>query len=282
MTTMQTKETEMFKNIIQEAESRLQEICSPNNIDYKKYLKLPNQGLSDSIEYIMEELLRASSNSPHKNNTIRFQQRKEEFKAILFNFNPQKILQEYDDNNEKLYEVFKVKYLKGKVIRKNNFWFDFAKTTIDGAKFLSAFNTKTEFDNFVTILFNTHPDALPWMLQKKIHGFGAALQYDFLKELGYDYAKPDIHIKKIFYGLGLTKTDDEIAVVDKMRKMCNSNDYYLYSVDKLLWLVCTQDFYNEEDKEKNKHTKTSGPQNENNRNNFIERCKLKGYFIKNI
>lgn len=272
-----TKETEAFRNIIQEAETCLQEICEPNNIDFKKYLKLPNVNSEDSIEYIMEELLRASSNSPYKNNTIRFLERKNEMKEILFDFSPNRILQKYESDYTKLYEILKSKYLNNKIERKNNFWLDFAKTTIDGAKFLSVFNTKKDFDNFVTTLFNTHPDALPLLLHSKIHGFGTALPYDFLKELGYDYAKPDIHIKKIIYSLGFTKTDDEITVVEKLRELCHNTGCSLYSADKLLWLVCTQDFYNEEDKEKNKFTKTSGPQNESNRNNFIQRCIQKGY-----
>ena len=47
--------------------------------------------------------------------------------------------------------------------------------------------------------------ALPTLLEKEIDGFGFALACDFVKELGYEnFSKPDVHVKDIFWALGLS------------------------------------------------------------------------------
>jgi len=43
------------------------------------------------------------------------------------------------------------------------------------------------------------------MLAQEIDGFGFALACDRLKELGYEnFSKPDVHVKDIFYAVGLS------------------------------------------------------------------------------
>jgi hypothetical protein len=115
---------------------------------------------------------------------------------LLFNYDCYKINETYDQ--EKLFTAFSENVdLKNSV----KTWKDYSKYVISGCKFLSSFKDCDQFKKFVSLFsYNKHTKAaLPMLLEAEIDGFGFALACDFLKELGYtDYAKPDVHLKKIF------------------------------------------------------------------------------------
>ena len=82
------------------------------------------------------------------------------------------------------------------------------------------------------------------ILKKKIHGFGLALACDFLKELGYrDYSKPDTHLIKIFYELGLCESSEPYEVYKSIREMAKVVGDDAYSVDKIFYLIGSGNFY---------------------------------------
>ena len=67
---------------------------------------------------------------------------------------------------------------------------------------------------------------------------GFALACDFLKENGYpEFAKPDVHIKKIFNGLGLSDSNDDYEVFKDVIRVSELVNGLPYRVDKLFWLV---------------------------------------------
>lgn len=82
-----------------------------------------------------------------------------------------------------------------------------------------------------------------------IFGFGNALTSDFLKEIGHiDLIKPDVHIMKIYKHLtGPRKPPASKKVQEDFSKWIgNQKDkekYTPYYIDKILWLCCTGDFY---------------------------------------
>ena len=82
-----------------------------------------------------------------------------------------------------------------------------------------------------------------------ISGFGNALTSDFLKEVGHiDLIKPDVHIMEIYKHLtNSQKTPASKKVQEDFSKWIgNQKDkekYTPYYIDKILWLCCTGDFY---------------------------------------
>lgn len=82
-----------------------------------------------------------------------------------------------------------------------------------------------------------------------IFGFGNALTSDFLKEIGHiDLIKPDVHIKEIYKHLTDSQKNPTNKNVQKdfSKWIGNQKDkekYTPYYIDKILWLCCTGDFY---------------------------------------
>ena len=87
--------------------------------------------------------------------------------------------------------------------------------------------------------------ALPMLLSQEIDGFGFALACDFLKELGFrTFAKPDVHVKAIVKGLGLSSENaNDYAVFKAVVRIAANCGQTPYNVDKLLWLVGSGLFY---------------------------------------
>ena len=86
--------------------------------------------------------------------------------------------------------------------------------------------------------------ALPLLLSREIDGMGFALACDFLKENGYPkFVKPDVHIKKIFQGLGLSDSDDDYEVFKDVIRFSELVNELPYKVDKLFWLVGSGNLY---------------------------------------
>lgn len=84
-----------------------------------------------------------------------------------------------------------------------------------------------------------------------IFGFGNALTSDFLKEIGHiKLIKPDVHIIEIYNYLTessmTSKSKDSKQVQNKFSEWIQKLDnerYTPYYIDKILWLCCTGDFY---------------------------------------
>lgn len=112
-------------------------------------------------------------------------------------------------------------------------------------------------------------ETIPGMLQchsktqQGVHGLGPALARDFLKECGCLWlAKPDTHLIKVFEGLGLIELDIDRAKLTEARanKLCKVVYRFAevtrdaleepritpYRIDKMIWLLCTGNFYLED------------------------------------
>lgn len=92
---------------------------------------------------------------------------------------------------------------------------------------------------------------IPEGIQKRIHGLGFALTCDWLKECGCTWlAKPDIHINKI---VSRIREKDSVPHKEVVRFLFDwaklvreegvDEDATAYKLDKMLWLVCTENFY---------------------------------------
>jgi hypothetical protein len=114
---------------------------------------------------------------------------------------------------------------------------------------MAQFSSADEFYRWVDF-FDTDArarPALPMLLDHEIEGFGFALACDFLKELGYvNFAKPDVHLRDIFVGLGLclSKAGD-YHVFKAIIRVAKNAQVTPYNADKLFWLIGSGFFYDD-------------------------------------
>ncbi len=79
----------------------------------------------------------------------------------------------------------------------------------------------------------------------KIKQFGPALTWEYLRNVGVDGAKPDVHMKRILghSRLGVSQredaTDDE--VLDAVEELSKKTGYWMAEIDYLFWLYCATD-----------------------------------------
>lgn len=135
---------------------------------------------------------------------------------------------------------------------KRTLWLRYCKTIISASHFFSQYKCQDDFYGFIERYYSDVKikSFLPLLLSYEIDGIGFALACDFLKELGYvKYGKPDTHIKDIFIELGLLKGVSKVSSkadylsLKIMDELAEINGVTTYAVDKVLWLICTGDYY---------------------------------------
>lgn len=168
---------------------------------------------------------------------------------VLYGFSPSEIVQSYDSWEGVFSRVERGDYTPpGRMERDNsrNYWVQFSKSILSGAEFFSRFDTIDEANAFVESFYSSEYTrySLPLLLSKRIHGLGFALACDFLKENGYpEFVKPDVHLKDLFVGLGLSEGDDDFDIFLDIIRFAEVIDERPYRVDKLFWLVGSGRFY---------------------------------------
>jgi hypothetical protein len=233
------------KKIFYFAEKYLKNICKENNIDnLNRYLEIPEKKYK-SLNDISKQFIFSLQNKSMSPKVINFEKNKSKLMLILKDFNPQNILKEYK-SHEKLYSVFLRNFNIKNAQSPKNLWLGYSKSIISVSQFLSAFKNEKDFENFVNIFeYNLYTRAaLPMLLEKEIYGLGFALACDALKELGYlQYAKPDVHLKDVFYKLELVSDKEDFSTYKSILKMAETVNKTPYCVDKIFWLICSGNFY---------------------------------------
>lgn len=200
-----------------------------------------------SVQDIYEQLIYSAQNYQRMPNVIKYDQRREKIKKILFDFDVRQIQNmDVDELYYKFREVFEVTSND----TKQNSWRKWSRSAIDAARFMSNFKDADDFRGFVAQFDYNRPTrmALPLLISTKISGIGFALACDTLKELGYlSYPKPDVHLIEVFSQLGLSE-DDPISVFEaivEMAEVCKEVDPEStpYKLDKIIWLICSGRFY---------------------------------------
>ena len=174
---------------------------------------------------------------------INYLKRKDEIDSILCDLDYQEVLKKY--NPDSLLEAFASSLTIKNIQSPQNTWRQYSISLIDGARFLSSFTSYQDFDRFIqNFSLNLYTkEALPLMLGKEIHGMGLALACDWLKELGYlDYPKPDLHLIDVFYQTGLAK-NDPWSCFKAVIKTAEAGNITPYALDKIIWLICTGNYY---------------------------------------
>jgi hypothetical protein len=197
----------------------------------------------------------------------------EALEPLLGGFSPKVAVERYAAP-EDLLDAIKIdlkpvgKFRRGR----GSLWPLFAKATLSGARFLGQFTSGPEFIEWVRQFDGDDRKraALPMLISQEIDGFGFALACDFLKELGFtNFAKPDVHIKAIVRGLGLSSgTGNDYAVFKAVVRIASHCGKTPYDVDKLFWLVGSGRFYDHPDLGNNGRIRT-------NRTGFVRSAKRK-------
>jgi hypothetical protein len=192
----------------------------------------------------------------------------ERLATVLCDFDPHRVVRKYNNGwPEVLDDIERQLAPRGRMRRTpQSIWPYFCRSILSGAVFLDQFSTADEFYSWIQ--FFDHDDrsrpALPMLLAQEIDGFGFTLACDFLKEMGYfNFAKPDVHVKTIFEGLGLIPAGANVYQVFKgIIRVAQSNQVTPYNADKLFWLIGSGNFYN------HRHLGTNG-RVRTERNKFI-------------
>jgi len=145
---------------------------------------------------------------------------------------------EYKDGK---YNFALKKYSKGiadfvEKIRNNNDYFSDIKTDCIN---LDNFAQEGNFSEIEKILKN---------FCKNIYYLNTTLSYDFFKELYCkNLIKPDVHIKEIFkkYIYKEEELPDDNTIAKDFISICKDITTTPYYADKILWLCCTGNFYEE-------------------------------------
>jgi len=218
----------------------------------------------ESVQDLLRAMLHSVCNRQGMSNAIGSIRN---LRPYLLDFNPPEITEEYNGDWKNLFRAIEDNYSPpGRMVIDNpwNYWVIFCKSIISASHFLSHFSTLQEFEDFVSQFYlNEYTRlALPLLLAKEIFGLGFALACNFLKENGYpQFVKPDVHIKAIFYRIGISESDSSYDVFKAVIRFSEAINELPYRVDKLFWLVGSGNFYLEKPK---KTIKT-------NRDEFIER-----------
>lgn len=154
-----------------------------------------------------------------------------------------------------LYELIKKALTKSKgkaIVEKGDtpskLWLIWCKGIISAAQFLGQFRDAQELHNCFARLYDDPRtrSVLPAMLAMEIEGMQFTLACDFLKECGYDYPKPDVHITDVFEEICGTRDTYQIykkviEFAEELRK--EDKSMTAYKLDKMIWLICSGSFY---------------------------------------
>ena len=161
-----------------------------------------------------------------------------------------KSLQQCPDSANNLYSLIR-KALKEKAGESaldetpSKLWQIWCKGILSAARFLGQFKDIEELHNCFARLYNDQRtrSVLPAMLAMEIDGMQFTLACDFLKECGYDYPKPDVHITDVFEEICGTR--DTYQIYKKVIEYAEALPITAFQLDKMIWLICSGSFYQE-------------------------------------
>jgi hypothetical protein len=202
------------------------------------------------LSKIYVRLLESMSNRQGMSNSIGDYRK---LASVLSNFSPADVHGQYGLDWEVLFDEIERKIKPESRMDRNvpqNYWVVFSKGALDGAAFLTKFQSGDQFAETVSQFADSEilVAAFPKLLELEIRGLGFALACDFLKESGWrQYAKPDVHTKKILFGIGLADGTD-YGTFKAILLIAKHIGETPYAVDKYIWLAGSGNLYNRREK----------------------------------
>jgi hypothetical protein len=202
-----------------------------------------------SLEELFKNLLISAKNTGGMPNFIGDIDNLEPF---LCNYSPRKIIILYGCWENLFDKINNSNFTTPSPMKKDeirNSWVKYCKSIIDSAKFLARFENFSDFKNYVNQFINPENTdlriALPLIIKEEIYNVGFALSCDFIKEnISPEFIKPDVHINKIFIGIGICKhIDSDYEIFRKIILFSQRAEKKPYWIDKLFWLIGSGKFY---------------------------------------
>lgn len=169
-------------------------------------------------------------------------------KPVLCDFHPMEVVRRFTDWQSVMDEIQVQLQPRGKIrLAPRSIWPMYCRGILTSAVFLGQFPSLAEFQEWVDFFDKDDRArvALPMLLDLEIEGLGFALACDFLKEIGYsNFAKPDVHLRDIFTGLGLCpERANDYQLFNAIVRVANHVGETLYRVDKIFWLIGSGHLY---------------------------------------
>ena len=198
---------------------------------------------------IYRRLLISGQNRNMMPNVIKFMECEQEFKKILSGFD---YLEISKVEPEKLLFEFKnfFKLSEKQIESKNNhpsLWKQYAEFVVSAAEFMTKNSPDYEKSTFDKNIEKNKGDlSEAEYVKQEVSHIGYALACDFLKEIGRDMAKPDVHIMA-FLEQRFHESFTEQEAIEQIKKLSEGvtedMENKVYALDKLIWLCCTGNFY---------------------------------------
>ncbi len=257
--------TQKYKLLYEEGYEFLLEMLpdSRTKEDLETFYFKPSKDQFTTIEDVFCRMIASAQNTGRREKVIRYWGKNSD--AIHSVLDPIGIKGLAHTDPHELYLQLHDACIPRKPINKNDMWSKWSKSIVDCAKFLEGFDDAQAFFDFADFFArpNDVPEkarpyiamALPFTIQSTVFGMGLALALDFLKEVGYDsYAKPDVHLRRVFEELGLAYGKSDFDCFRAIAEAASTNDITPYKLDKLIWLICSGTFYEINDKQEVKVT----------------------------
>jgi len=205
----------------------------------RKEANIENKTILITMDEFYEHLLKSLKNRQFMPNAIGDL---DALKSLLFDFSPKSVNEHYGVRWDQLFEDINKKIRPTSRMKKDvpqNSWVVFTKGALDGAAFLSKFESvedfKTQVDQFAKS--KTFCAGLPLLIKLEVTGFGFPLACDFLKDAGWSqYAKPDVHTKRILKAVGFSDGTD-YDTFKAMQLIAAHVGETAFSVDKHIWHI---------------------------------------------
>ena len=219
--------------------------------DIEKYyvvdtkLRIADKRCKVTINDIFGRLIGSIQNRSMMPNVIKYWKYPDMFDQVLMRHDPKAILDKYP-SSETLYTAIRQHFPEGKDALSETpktLWKQWCEAVLSAAKFLVQFKSVEDLrESFGTLYDNEWSRAaLPALLAMEIDGLQFTLACDFLKECGYDYPKPDVHITDVFEPI--LKTRDTYQVFKAVIAYAEQLNMTAFQFDKMIWLVCSGNFY---------------------------------------
>lgn len=251
----------------------LEHMVEETGVELDCYFVPNRQQGSPSVAISAKDMLRQMAfslqNSGRMHNSIAFDEGDDCFESTLCGFDPVKIVGRYmttDDKDASAGALLDELYHLGVANRRTepgwevSNWGKYVWGVLDAAQLFSDEGFVDRVNQAIKdqrLEWAKEPmEDLPALLEREVKGLGPALSRDFLKECGCTWcAKPDGHIMRVVRAAGWCARDaDEVEVARcifdaarVVRLHGTDEQATAYKLDKMIWLLCTGDFYRKGD-----------------------------------
>ena len=218
----------------------------------EEYLHISSTSRPKTIEELYKHMLASAQNANMKAGVIGGSiGGVHELGPVLCSFEPAEVLDKYPSGWEAiLNDIVAELHPRGSIRRTpRSIWPRYCQSILSIARFLSRFSSVDDFYEWVDFFDEDERarPALPMLMAQEIDGFGFALSCDCLKGLGYEnFSKPDVHVKDIFWAIGLSPYGtNDYEVFKAVARVAQNVGVTPYNVDKLFWLIGSGNFYDD-------------------------------------